>query len=504
MSIYRLDNRSRFRARYLNDPIDQLQQMNKARFNVFGNASGAYNLGGSIFFESVYEKTDWAAQCPGMALEISVGLNAFEYIFLNREAIPTWGTSISTTREASNRAEDVRYNARGNAWAAGLEANGWGGIDLTGVTTEQFLTGGGYEFDSEESQGWFTDDVLGPYDPVTNPYPGGTEAGYTFITLDNWTHNDFFFCPSPHAANHYFMGNPLNGVYWGTKANGGGRLTLYPFDPEGLPGGGNHVSWGTGSAEFNVGTQAAAFGHILRSLPDGAVITKVLIPVKLSSFTVDDWTIETVVTWNQAEYDLGHNPWVFTSTPGGAGITSSGSVGFSFMGRYPTGTQTIDGRVKRVTGWDFIGSSSGGTVTSDEWAVVDLTDICNQYVTTIRKQKKFFEFAIFPSGGGIGSGSGGWLEGLAQKPPYALELNPNWNTIGAPRNQYKNHGWFFDETDDPYDDSGLYLPFESGGSVSWGGVLFGEGVIEWQLPATENRRAVTYRNMIRGDTPITV
>lgn len=472
MAIYRMDNRSRFRDKYLNDVIDQVQQLNKARFSLYGQgSSGGIALGGGVGYSMVYEFSDTLFFCPPIAINY-FGVEYQNY-WLARGAIPTWGHTYDDTQAAQAKAEAIAANAAAGAYDQVLEDNGFGGYDLTGVTAGDYLTSGGYQEDPE----------------VTN-----------------------------HCIHHPAGDKTHNGG--GAKAGDGGTAAVFPEDPGAIPPGPNHITIGYSSASFKVTGQGAGFGYTLQSLPPNAVVTKALIPVKLSDFlswTQDDTENPTfrpdAPYYNGAFWEsswISNSESVYSSNP-------SGSVGFMLMGRRRVGTfVNMEGRVRRQTAWDAIGGTLGGqAVSSDSWVVVDVTDICNQFLTNWKKDHFYFDFALFPSIGPSPGGSAkGWLAGLPQRPAFEILENPLWD-LGAGEPLAKNHGYKHfaalgtrpDSANNPqvpYQDYGPFNRERHSEGIQWGGLVQGEGVIEWQLPATDNRRVVTYRNIVRGDSPIVV
>lgn len=515
--IKRFDHRARFRTAYLNGTIDQINQLNKTRFTMFGNqpSTGGILMGGSAMASPVYIPGDINFYDPAISYSMLSTIYRHSY-WTGRFAIPTWGVTIETARQASKMAEEIRYNARGGAYIVDLENNGWGGYNMMGVQAEDLLVGGGYMYDDDESFGRKTDSVYDPYDPITNPFPGLGSVPWDAYDNEDWPHsvwNDAVI--GPPTGRMYKMGAPtepaLTGVMWGTKAFDGSFARVYPIDSSGVPPfGGNQITSAVGNAYFKVTTESFGFMHLLCSLPPGAQIVKAVIPIKVSSYsrTTQTETYDPIFVPRGAPFYGGTWDPQYTFN---VDTVTSGSVSYVVMARARAGTyiDPTTGRTKRATNWHVIGSSSVLTATSNEWSIVDVTDLCNYYINTLRQDLEHFEFLIYPMPdiGGTptpGSDPKDWLDGLIKRPDFFAERNPDWN-LGQGDATAMNHGFhaFASPHADQihYQDYGPYNKVLVTDQVTWGGLEFAEGVIEFTYPDSLTTRTLTYGNLPRGDTP---
>lgn len=520
MPIRRIDNRSRFRDKYLNDRIKQLQVMNKASFYLSGQGGvGGLHIAGNVSFEAVYESGDFDLFPDG----IPAGNGYSFYRPLFRSAIPTWGMSYNTARAAAEYAEGKRFEHRRGFWDGSegtWENAGYSGWNFSNVQAEDYLTSGGYAYDGIESFGYKTGDHWGPFDSYDDLPPD--MAAYWGV----WTNEEV---PPWIIALALTAGGTAYLDKWGDKAGDGGSARIWPYAPD-VGGGGNYIYSSCGDfdgcgASLNIDSQPVGFPHLLQSLPKGAVITSAKIPVKISGFSAYENITTRSVEFVDGSIHVdqgGTGTWVEGKVPDVTEDTTSTPAGdinlqMVLMGRRKTGTYESLGRIKRATAWDALASfptPSAGAANS-KWVVFDITGICNAFLSN-HKKDEYFQFALFPALAGSflgGGGLKGYLASLVEKMPFAIEPNPIWEEFvpDTPFGDYKAFGGYNSLTLDgvasalvTLHSDYMYMPTSYSRSISWSGLAFGEGVCEWQLPSSENKRAVTYRNMIRGDSPIIV
>jgi len=520
MPIRRIDNRSRFRGKYLNDIIKQVQVMNRARFHFSGQGgTGGLHIAGNVSFEPVYETGDFDLYPDG----IPAGNGYSYYRPLFRAAIPTWGTSYSGARAAAEYAEGKRFEHRRGFWNGSestWENAGYAGWNFGSVQAEDYLTSGGYAYDGIESFGYKTGDHWGPWDSYEDLPPD--MAAYWGV----WT-------PEEEPPWIIALGLTAGGTAyldkWGDKANDGGSARIWPYAPD-VGGGGNYISSYCGDfdgcgASLNIDSQAVGFPFLLQSLPPGAVITSAKLPVKISGFNASSTVTNTSVVFVDGAIHVdqgGTGTWVEGKVPDiTTDVVTSPAEGVDLqmvlMGRRKTGLYESLGRTKRATTWDALASfpTPSAGIGNSKWVVFDITGICQSFLDS-HKKNEYFQFALFPALAGSlfnGNSLKGYLAGLVEKMPFVIEPNPIWGDFAPDTDlgDYKAFGGYNSLTLDgvasalvTLHSDYMYMPTSYSRNVSWSGLQFGEGVVEWQLPASENKHAVTYRNIVRGDSPIIV
>lgn len=494
MALRRMDNRARFRDSYYNNIIDKINQLNKLRFTMGGNRiPGGVGIGGTVSQSPVYEFSDHKYFCPPFMQIRPDGVWYMDFL-LYRDALPTWGATLANARSAHAKANSVKYYARDDFYDYSLEMNGYGKYDLTGVSAEDYLIGGEYPYAGSEHLGYATADVYAGYSAVTNPAPS-PDGRFTKYNITNWIDVRQYTCGGNPV---YFGTDPEWGLLWHCK-HCDGVASVFPKDPDAWIGGNyvfsNDQLFGGSNAGISVQSQSFGFPHLLDRLPDGAKITRALLAVKIGGLSHTAWSETTEVEFNPATNKFDVNTQMEESTEEYA------SLSLVLMGRVKSGVFTdVYGIKKMFTDWEVVGELPARVVESGKYAIADFTELFNSYLTDLRAQNKYMDFCLFPAeyvGFAGGDALKGYLYGLCGKPSFAICENPNWDLGGI--SDVKDHGNFF--WDEIHDDL-MFIPARNGFSTSWSSVAFGEGVLEYTLPTSEFGKTISFRNIVRGDSPI--
>lgn len=213
---------------------------------------------------------------------------------------------------------------------------------------------------------------------------------------------------------------------------------------------------------------------LLMTIPPGSKIIDAKVEVYYSNLRFNAYSV------TREAYLDSNNKWTTTFDEEYVTDGLSGMMSTALIGKVPAGNVTYNDRKYRVDKWDGLYDTAQSLVQNQKWSIIEMTDLCQKYVDTIREDVHF-DLTWLP-------GAPDGIVGLEQF-PYEHRSDP----ANIPKVPGVDGVECFDDL--------VFQPYMRWSNVRFDNWSFRNIEIKFQYPESEKLGVVSYRNVPRCDTP---